>query len=74
LRALQETTTNAAKLGYSGYALEAQLALGEVELASGNRTAGRNRLTEVRKQAQQKGFGLIANRAARALTKSSETK
>jgi serine/threonine protein kinase/tetratricopeptide (TPR) repeat protein len=75
IQGLQETITNAKKLGYLGYQLEAELTLGEVEANSENRSAGRSLLSEVRNQAKQKGFGLIANKAAQALAKSSaETK
>ena len=68
-RSLEETIASAKKLGYLGYQLEAQLALGEIQLASGNAAAGRALLADVRKQAQQKGFGLVASKAAHASAK-----
>ena len=70
IRSLQDTIANATKLGYLGYQLDAQVALGSIETAAGNHSAGRAMLDEVRSQAQQRGFRLIANHAARALAKS----
>ena len=67
--ALLETIANAKRLGYEGYQLEAQLALGEIEVKSGNTAAGLSLLTEVRKQAEAKGFLLIATKARRAMAK-----
>jgi len=69
IRSLQETVARASKSGYLGYLLEAQLALGELESASGKVAAGEALLADVRRQAQQKGFRLIANKAARASAK-----
>ena len=70
VRILEETITSAKKSGYAGYLLEAQLALGEVEAASGKATAGRSLLREVQSQAKLKGFRLIADKAARTSAKS----
>jgi tetratricopeptide (TPR) repeat protein len=70
VRALQETIANARKFGYAGYLLEAQLALGEVQAASGKATAGLSLLRDVHTQAELKGFHLIANKAGRAYAKS----
>ncbi len=53
VRILQTTIANAKKSGYLGYQLEAQLALGEVEMASGKAGTGLGLLAEVRRQAQQ---------------------
>jgi len=57
-------------MGYVGFQLEAQLALGQVEIASGKVAAGVNLLADARKQAQARGFLLIANKAARVPAKS----
>lgn len=65
IRGLQETIANAKKWGYFEFELEAELALGEVQ-ASHNETAGASLLTQVRRQAEQKGFRLIAGKAAAA--------
>jgi eukaryotic-like serine/threonine-protein kinase len=70
VKTLQETIAETKKTGYLGYQLEAQLALGEIEIASGNAAAGESLLADVRKQAQQKGFRFIANKAVKASAKS----
>jgi tetratricopeptide (TPR) repeat protein len=67
---LQTTIASARKSGYLGYEFEAQLALGEVETKSGRAGAGMSLLTEVRTQAQQRGFQLIAYKATRLSWKS----
>jgi len=54
-------------MGLLGYAFEARLALGEIEMSSGNRAAGRGRLESLQKDANQKGLGLIAQQAASAM-------
>jgi hypothetical protein len=66
VRILRETIANAKKFEYVGFVLEAQLALGEVETASGKVAAGLSLLADVRKQSQLRGFRLIANKAALA--------
>jgi ATP/maltotriose-dependent transcriptional regulator MalT len=65
VRILQTTIANGKKSGYLGYQLEAELALGEVETESGRNGAGLSLLADVRRQAQQKGFQLIAFKATR---------
>jgi len=70
IRILQTTIASARKSGYLGYQLEAQLALGEIEKTSGKTAAGVSQLADVRKQAQIKGFSLIANKAERASAQS----
>lgn len=45
------------------YALEARLAMGEIELLSGRETAGHERLADLADAAKARGFGLIAKRA-----------
>ncbi len=70
VRILQETIASAKRMGYVGFQLEAQLALGQVEIASGKVAAGVNLLADARKQAQARGFLLIANKAARVPAKS----
>jgi tetratricopeptide (TPR) repeat protein len=44
------------------------LVSGEIELQSGNRIAGRQRLEQLAREASGKGFGLIADQARKALT------
>jgi predicted negative regulator of RcsB-dependent stress response len=70
LRSIEETIASAKKSGYLGYQLEAQFALGEVQMASGRAGAGLSLLAEVRRQAQQKGFQLIAYETTRVSGKS----
>jgi eukaryotic-like serine/threonine-protein kinase len=67
---LQTTIASARKSGYLGYQFEAQLALGEMETKSGRAGAGMSLLVEVRTQAQQRGFQLIAYKATRLSWKS----
>jgi len=73
VRILQDTIASAKKFGYVGFQLEAQLALGEVEMASGKVKAGLSLLADVRKEAQLRGFGLIANKAAARVSAKSAT-
>lgn len=53
----------ARQLRIFGQELEARLTLGEVELMSGKRAAGRARLAAVRKEAAAKGFDLLSRKA-----------
>jgi len=69
VKSLEETIASAKKSGYVGYLLEAQLAMAEVEAASGKAAAGVSLLKDVQNQARIKGFGLIADKAARASMK-----
>jgi len=62
---LQSTLKEATEFGYVGYQLEARLVLGEVELKSAKPTADAL-LAGLEKQARNKGFGLIARKAAAA--------
>jgi hypothetical protein len=54
----------ATKHGFVPEQLEARLALGEIEMKSGASDAGRARLAALEKDAQAKGFLLIARKAA----------
>jgi len=65
-KSLEATLAQAMKSGFAGYQLEARLALGEIEMKSGNPSAGRDRLEALEKEAKAKGFGLIARKAAAA--------
>jgi tetratricopeptide (TPR) repeat protein/TolB-like protein len=56
----------ATKHGFVPEQLEARLALGEIEMKSGEADTGRARLAALEKDAQAKGFLLIARKAARA--------
>jgi serine/threonine protein kinase/tetratricopeptide (TPR) repeat protein len=61
---LEATLSEAAKYGFVGSQLEARLALGEIDMRSGGLAAGGARLAALEKDAQAKGFLLIAHRAA----------
>jgi tetratricopeptide (TPR) repeat protein len=64
LRMLQNTLIQSKRLGYVGYQFEARLALGEVEMHSGHAAEGRACLAALQKDAEAKGFGLVARKAA----------
>jgi serine/threonine protein kinase/tetratricopeptide (TPR) repeat protein len=65
-RSLEATLAEATRLGFVPYQYEARLALGELEMNSGQTTAGRAHLTALEKDARAKGFLLIARKAAAA--------
>jgi serine/threonine protein kinase/tetratricopeptide (TPR) repeat protein len=71
VRVLQDAIASAKKSGYLGYQLEAQLALGEVEMEAGRKSVGASLLAQVRREALQDGFRLIASQAAHASAKPS---
>jgi hypothetical protein len=48
-------------------ALEARLALGQIELNSHNQSSGRAHLATLRKEADRRGFQLVARKAAASL-------
>jgi eukaryotic-like serine/threonine-protein kinase len=64
---LSQSAAAAAKAGFLPAALELRLALGEIQLAAGDRGAGRTTLEAVRQEAAAHGLGLLARRAERAL-------
>ncbi len=74
IRILQDTIASAKKFGYLGYQLEAQLALGQVEISLGKVAAGKSLLADVRRQGELKGFHLIANETAKPLVKTAQKK
>jgi tetratricopeptide (TPR) repeat protein len=61
---LETMRADAAKHGYAGYELQTRLALGEIEIKSGQAASGRALLTSLAKDARTKGFLLIAEKAA----------
>ncbi|HTM35909.1 MAG TPA: DUF2225 domain-containing protein [Terriglobales bacterium] len=63
---LRSTIAAVKKLGYYNLETDARLALGELQLKS-NSGAGRLTLTELLRDVQGRGFGLIARRAQEAL-------
>ncbi len=61
---LEAVLAEAVKFHFIDAELEARLALGEIEIRSGQSAAGRARLAALEKEATAKGFGLIARKAA----------
>jgi tetratricopeptide (TPR) repeat protein len=58
--------TKSRELGYQGIELDARLALAEIEMKTGQITAGRAYLTVIESDAKAKGYNLIARKAATA--------
>ena len=58
--------TKSRALGYMGIELEARLALAEIEMKTGQTTAGHAHLTTIEADAKAKGYNLIARKAATA--------
>ena len=67
LMSLESVLAEATQRRLVGLQLEARLALGEIELRAGSTEAGRARLEALQKEAEQRGYGLIARKAATAL-------
>jgi hypothetical protein len=67
MRQLREVIARATTATFAGIALEARLALGEMELNSSNRAIGISHLQTLQKDAVSGGFGLIARKADAAL-------
>lgn len=61
---LKEALAKATRCGYVGYQLESRLALEEIEMKFGKSAASRARLDQLQKDAKEKGFDLIARKAA----------
>jgi serine/threonine protein kinase/tetratricopeptide (TPR) repeat protein len=61
---LKAALAKATRWGYLGYQLEARLALAEVDLKAGKASAARSSLAQLQKEAKDKGFDLIARKAA----------
>lgn len=67
MRQLREVIARAATDTFAGIALEARLALGEIELDSPNRATGMMHLQALEKDALSGGFGLMARKTDAAL-------
>lgn len=63
---LESALAQATKAGFMGYQFEARLALGTIELKSGNAATARDRLAALEKDATVKGFLLVARKAQAA--------
>jgi DNA-binding winged helix-turn-helix (wHTH) protein/tetratricopeptide (TPR) repeat protein/TolB-like protein len=72
LTSLNGVVTEATSGKFRSLALEARLALGEVEMNSSNETAGRSHLEALEKDAAREGFQLIVRKAASALRNTRE--
>ncbi|HTS35951.1 MAG TPA: protein kinase [Candidatus Solibacter sp.] len=64
---LEAVREKADQMGYASLAMEARLRLGEVEIENGRTKAGRAHLEQLQKDAQAKGFVLIARQAGVAM-------
>ena len=67
IRELRRQIPEAQAAGYVNAVLQARLTLGELLLAAGEQEAGLAVLLEVRKEAEERGFALLARRAGLAL-------
>jgi DNA-binding winged helix-turn-helix (wHTH) protein/tetratricopeptide (TPR) repeat protein len=67
IRELRRQIPEAQAAGYVNAVLQARLALGELLLAAGEEEEGLAALLEVRKEAEELGFALLARRAGQAL-------
>ena len=65
-KTLRATLDMVNRYGFVEYALEARLALGQIEMKSGHVT-GRARLQALQREAQARGFGEIAKEAEQSL-------
>ena len=59
----RDALSKATRVGYFGYQLEARLALAAVQMKSGKSSSAQAMLEQLQKDAQEKGFGLIAHQA-----------
>jgi eukaryotic-like serine/threonine-protein kinase len=69
LQSLSIAARDAAELGFVGYQLEARLAHADIQLKSGKRAVARSELVLLRKDAEAKGFGLIAQKTTALMSK-----
>jgi len=69
IKSLQAPLADATQLGLISNQFDIRLALGEMEVQSGNAAKGRERLTELQNDAMAKGFRLIARKARQSLGK-----
>jgi eukaryotic-like serine/threonine-protein kinase len=64
IESLRKIVRDAEKAGMPGFALDARLAIGEIEIDADRMAPGRAELNLVQKEAQGRGFSLIAQKAA----------
>ena len=68
---LEQVIADASRSGFVNDTLEARLALGEIEMVSGNRPGGLAHLESLRKDAHDRGLGLIVQKATEAMKRTS---
>ncbi|HKS82915.1 MAG TPA: protein kinase [Candidatus Acidoferrales bacterium] len=68
-KTLEGALSDAQRNGYVPIEFEIRLAMGEIEMKSGKADAGRTRLAALQKEAGDKGFLLMANKAQAAASK-----
>lgn len=66
IKDLESLLSEAQKAGFYGLQLDARLALGEIEVQSGEVAVGRMRLEALEGEASTRGYGLIARKAKAA--------
>jgi hypothetical protein len=66
IRDLREASAEAQKVGFLEGNFQARLALGEIEMHSGQTAAGRTHLAALEQDAKTKTFDLVAEKAAAA--------
>jgi serine/threonine protein kinase/tetratricopeptide (TPR) repeat protein len=69
---LENVRSEASHFGYAAFELEARLHLGEVEVRSGKASPGRVHLRQLRDDARNKGFLLLARKASVAMNDTSQ--
>jgi len=67
IKQLEAAASEAAAYGFAGWAFEAQLALGEIEIKAGRRAAGLSRLQKLETDARAKGFNPLSEKARRTI-------
>ena len=70
IASIQHILAELNKFGYVGYQMEARLILGETQTKAGKMREGQAGLLALQKDAQEKGFNLVARKAAEALDRS----
>jgi tetratricopeptide (TPR) repeat protein len=67
IKHLEAAASEAAAYGFAGWAFEAQLALGEIEINSGRRAVGLERLHKLETETRAKGFNTLSEKARRTI-------
>ena len=68
MKTLEAAAAEAHRYGFAGLQFEAQLALGDIEMAAGREASGLGRLHRLEREAQARGFLTIARAARKRLT------